>query len=533
MAIQVEVPGHGLVEFPDGMSDDQISAAIRQNMQSVDKSWGDVAGDALSNAIPSTGRLIGSIAQSVMHPLDTAKSVLDIGAGALQNALPDSIVNAIGADKPSQELASKVGQFYKQRYGSEAGLKEALSNDPAGVAADAATILSGGAGLAAKVPHMSKVANALRSASRAVDPLANTVRAVGKAGDIGGLLAKHMLGTTTGAGGEAISQAYQAGKAGGSKAQSFADNMRGNVPMDDVLNAVDANLAQMGAAKTASYKADMAKIGQSARPLPFAPIEKAVRDAMGVKSYKGVSTSKSTADIQKKISDVVQEWKALDPADYHTAEGFDALKQSIGDLRDSTQFGTPERRVADAVYHAVKNEIVNAEPLYAKAMSDYSKATELAKEIRNTLSNKPNASVDTQMRKLQSLMRNNVNTNYGNRLDLVNEMVAQGGKDVLPAIAGQALNSWTPRGLQSAASVGAALVNPASLAAAPMLIPRVAGETAFKAGQLARALKSPSNSKVATSAADVLRGFNIDPSKIDPRILANALYQMQQPKEQQ
>jgi hypothetical protein len=32
MPIQVEVPGQGLVEFPDGMSDDQIAAAIKQNM---------------------------------------------------------------------------------------------------------------------------------------------------------------------------------------------------------------------------------------------------------------------------------------------------------------------------------------------------------------------------------------------------------------------------------------------------------------------------------------------------------------------
>ena len=32
MPQRVEVPGHGIVEFPDNMSDEQIAAAIRKNM---------------------------------------------------------------------------------------------------------------------------------------------------------------------------------------------------------------------------------------------------------------------------------------------------------------------------------------------------------------------------------------------------------------------------------------------------------------------------------------------------------------------
>ena len=32
MPQRIEVPGHGIVEFPDGMSDDAISAAIKANL---------------------------------------------------------------------------------------------------------------------------------------------------------------------------------------------------------------------------------------------------------------------------------------------------------------------------------------------------------------------------------------------------------------------------------------------------------------------------------------------------------------------
>ena len=40
----------------------------------------------------------------------TTKAVLDLGAGILQNALPERLVQAVGEDKASRDLASKVGQ---------------------------------------------------------------------------------------------------------------------------------------------------------------------------------------------------------------------------------------------------------------------------------------------------------------------------------------------------------------------------------------------------------------------------------------
>ena len=493
-------------------------------------SWGDVPGQAISNLPGSVANIAKGVYGAVTSPLETARGVLDVAAGGLQNILPESLVQAVGEDKPSREKAAAVGEFYKGRYGSEEGLKRALATDPAGVAADLATVLTGGGGLAAKVPAFGGVGKAAIKAGTAIDPLAATVRAAGGVVDIGKGAAKNILGMTTGAGGQAIEQAYSAGKRGGPAQTAFIENMRGSVPTGQVLDAIDANIQAMGRAKSDAYRAGMEQLGKNQKPLDMGGINKAAQDAMKISTYTGkttgktVSTARSTLPMQEKISELVNDWNKLDPTDFHTAEGLDALKKSIGDLRDSTQFGTPERLVADKVYHAVKNQIVQQAPDYAKTMRDYQQASDLISEIRSTLSNKPNASVDTQMRKLQSLMRNNVSTNYGNRIDLVRQLEQQGGLEVLPAIAGQALNTITPRGLQSATTIPTALAGGAAgglgtgLAMLPLASPRLMGEAALKAGQGARLAGAPVRS--ANTLAEM--------AGVNPTIAANYLYQLSQ-----
>jgi hypothetical protein len=127
-------------------------------------------------------------------------------------------------------------------------------------------------------------------------------------------------------------------------------------------------------------------------------------------------------------------------------------------------------------------------------MKNYTEASEQIKEIERALSLGKTASADTAMRKLQSLMRNNVNTNYGQRLELAKQLETMGGNELMPALAGQALNQFTPRGLQRGASpataylaygaggpIGAAV----DLAASS---PRLVGEAAYKYGQMVNAL---------------------------------------------
>ena len=530
---------HQYAGVPDNVTPEQVhQRATQEHGKSIanidggnaqpkpERSWGDVAGSAVQNLIPSTGKLIGGVAEAVMSPVKTAKSLVDLGAGAIQNALPESLVNAIGADKPSQEMASNVGQFYKERYGSMPGFKEALATDPAGVAADAASVLTGGSLAAARVPGMSRLAEGLKRSASAVDPLANVARGAGAITRGVGSTAAGILGNTTGAGSEAIKQAYSAGRAGGSKADEFSSNMRGNVPMTDVLDAAKADLSVMQKMKSAEYNSNMASVRGSKEVIDFSGINKSLADAKAKVMYgsqvKNPQAAQALSSIQKEIGD----WNKLDPAQYHTPEGMDALKQKIGGIVESIPFeAKTARMVGGDVYNSIKSEITKQAPEYAKTMKDYVAASDQIKEIERALSLGQKSSVDTAMRKLQSLMRNNVNTNYGNRQALARQLEQMGGKDLMPALAGQALNSLTPRGLQALGATGtgvAAFFNPsvAPLLAAQM--PRLAGEATLAAGRVAGA------GRAGADALQRIPGVN----KVDPRILANALYQMQQIKEQ-
>lgn len=479
--------------------------------------WKDVPLEAVKSFGPSVANMVGDIYQAVTSPVQTAKSVTDILAGAYQNVLPEALVQLIGEDKPSREAANQVGQFYKQRYGTEEGFKQALAKDPAGVMADVSTILTGGASVAPKV-----VSVPLRTAASVVDPLQLAAKATGKAVDVAGGLTKQTLGLTTGVGGEAIGEAYKAGKTGGEAAKAFKENLMGRVDPVEVLNVAKANVAELGRQRQAAYRANMANIKGDKSVLSFDGIDKALTDAQSKVSFKGKVKNEAAAqklsDVQAKIND----WKSLDPADFHTPEGLDALKQSIGETLESIPFeATQQRMVVGEVYNAVKNEISKQAPTYAKTMKAYAEASDQIKEIERALSLGKKASVDTAMRKLQSLMRNNVNTNYGQRLKLAKQLEEVGGNQIMPAIAGQALSELTPRGLQRATSLptslGAFSVGglPAAIGYGVASSPRIVGGAAYGAGATARGL------------LDVQRRL----PEIDYPTMFNLLYQSQQPKD--
>lgn len=123
--------------------------------------------------------------------------------------------------------------------------------------------------------------------------------------------------------------------------------------------------------------------------------------------------------------------------------------------------------------------------------------------MRKTLSLNENAMKDTKIRKLQSVMRNNVNTNYGARTKLADEL-GKSQPDLMPALAGQALNSLTPRGLANIGpgmgiiNAGASL-NPIPLAMLPLASPRLIGEAAYGMGRGVGMVKGAGNAVGAGS----------------------------------
>ncbi len=143
----------------------------------AERTWSQVPGEALVNAPESAGNLFSSLGQMVTHPLTTIGNVMDIGGGALQYALPESVTNAINAySTPEQqeaaakqrEAASRTAQFFRDRYGSEQGIKETLAMDPVGALADIVGTAAGGVGIARRGIATANKIGEVRKANKAV-----------------------------------------------------------------------------------------------------------------------------------------------------------------------------------------------------------------------------------------------------------------------------------------------------------------------------------------------------------------------------
>lgn len=318
------------------------------------------------------------------------------------------------------------------------------------------------------------------------------------AGKAAGFGAKHVLGWRTGAGAQSVEEAYKAGKEGGPGAQAFVDQMRGNAPSSDVVDAARDAVAQLRAERGAAYRAGIGNtIKNDATVLDFAPVNDAITKTSDIGAFKGVSTIPGAQKVREKISELVNQWQSLDPAEYHTPEGMDALKQAVWNLRYDGELssvagpGKPGAKILDAVGNAIKGQIVKQAPGYADVMKDYQTASEELKEIEGTLSLNPKARVDTSLRKLQSIMRNNANTNYGARAELGQRLQDAGDGTLMPGIAGQMMSAKLPRGLSGPeagieASMAVMSGHPHLLPALLASSPRLIGEAAYGAGRLGR-----------------------------------------------
>lgn len=464
----------------------------------------------LGNAAAGLVRGAGSIGATLLTPYDfLAGNTKSIGNPERRKAM-DEAMGSLGFDTSS--LGYGAGKLGGEIAGT-AGVGGSLANGLARVAPSAAAAFPGmiqsirTAGMTAGQPGAigaRVVGGALTGGASAglVNPedaaqgavlgggLPVAAKAAGYAGKklaqgVSGA-AKHTLGLSTGVGAEPVSQAFKAGREGN---QAFLKNMRGEVAIDDVLAEAKSGLDKMRAAKSAQYRSGMIPISSDKSVLTFADIDKAFDEAAGVATYKGQVKNETAASAVDRMRKAVDDWRQLDPAEFHTPEGMDALKQKLGAIMESISPSERGARLAAGkVYNATKATIDKQAPTYAKVMRDYSQASEQITEIERALSLGDRASKDTAMRKLQSLMRNNVQTNYGNRLALASTLEQGGGVELMPSIAGQAMSSWTPRSLAGQVGGGAtalmATQNPLIALGLPFQSPRMMGEAAYGLGGL-------------------------------------------------
>jgi hypothetical protein len=378
--------------------------------------------------------------------------------------------------------------------------KQSLATDPVGVAGDLSSVLTGGETALARAPGiLGRAGEIAGTVGRTIDPINAGVQATKLAGRAGA----EGLGVMTGAGSAPFQHAASAGLEGGQAGEAFRENMRGQAPLEDAVTDARNGLRQIRQERGDQYNQGMAGITSDPTILSFDQINQAINRNESLQRYKGQSLSESTEQIRRDMRFAVNQWETFPPQEFHTAEGLDALKKKLGDMRDSTDPNTPARVAADRIYNAVRQTIVDQAPDYADVMRGYETASNQIKEIEKTLSLNPNATIDTALRKLQSTLRDNVNTSFGQRTTLANYLVNAGAPHLMERLAGQSLRSWAPRGLsrlgamETIPAAAGALLHGATgagagiLATLPLTSPRLMGEAVHGAARVARPLQSP------------------------------------------
>jgi 6-pyruvoyl-tetrahydropterin synthase len=314
-----------------------------------------------------------------------------------------------------------------------------------------------------------------------------------------------IIGGTTGAGDAPLRIAYETGKQGLKKeVDAFRKGIEGNISPQNLVQRANSALALIRKQVNLEYQKSKAKLSQDRSVLDFDDIDQALKDVKSEFEFQGKVKSKSATKMINNLEKEINKWKKYDKKKFHTPEGFDALKQLIGEEFDNTAPGSRERLVVDRIYTSMGETIRKNAPIYDEMMKDYATGKDTIKQIQDTLSLKEGKSVDTQFRKLSSVLRNNVNTNFGERAVLA-ERLNKLDPTLFPELAGQSLTDVFPRGIQKAvgsaniglqgANIGANVlgggINP--LFTIPSLLaqsPRLMGETAFQLGRGARGVQN-------------------------------------------
>lgn len=450
--------------------------------------------EAISNIPSSAAKYASDIVEPFLSPIETAKSLGEVGKGLYSKA-----AGALGAKQNPEEkaqteaAANAIGQMFKDRYGSSAAIEETFRKDPVSILGDLSAVFTLGGGAAARAPGIiGRAGQVVAKTGDVIDPLMAAGRGVQAAGGLLGKTASELTGVSSGAGAAPIRQAYEAGREGATEIKTA---MRGEGDAADALALANSAKQQMVAARSAEYNAVRDTFKNDVQVLDYKPVTDALEATKEIFSEKGTIKNKAAASVYDGMKTAIDDFQA-NPLIKGTPLEFDSLKQAIGEIRDSAEKGSRAAVVANKVYDAIVNEISSKAPGYTDWMKKYSDASKEIDSIVKTFSLKGNA--DTAIRKLQSVMRNNVNTNYGQRQKLM-DVLAQYEPSLPNVIAGQALSSWTPRGLAGQAArlqagaagllgVGGAVSPGAALLAVPALAassPRLLGEAAYGAGRAA------------------------------------------------
>ena len=476
-------------------------APVQEPAAASPEPQGKSVGGFLSNIPQSAGNLVSPF----IHPMETAKAMGSLAVGIpealARGAAPGAFENIPESDR--SKMAKVVGNTLVDRY-RPSNIGDTLYEDPIGVAADVAGLLSGGGGLGAKAASaagLAKTAGVMGKVSktaRASDPLALGGKALVSVRGPAAKAFQTVFGATTGQGAGYLKEAW-------ASTGEFVRRMRGAGTMAEIVDDMRTCLSNMKLVRGNQYRAALDKIGKLGMKVDITPVYQTLRNelknfniqmkpAKGPKDKPTLDFSRSTihaAEDQNRVRgifDDILKW-GTKPEDL-TPLGVDTLKRRIEDFySDSSQ----ARAFVNSIGEATKKQL-DTVPGYTDMTRDYAVASEMIRAMESELS--LNKNTGTAVRKIARLFTQ-TNDYRETLVEALNKY--SGGKRLQQKIAGEMASEWFPTGIMRPLTAGTmitgmggagiGLVNPAALLAVLGTSPRLVAETTVALGRASRGAK--------------------------------------------
>ena len=362
------------------------------------RSWSQVPGEALKNALPSLGKTAENIGTALLHPLDSAESAVRGLAGGLDLFLkamdlhPSKLYRHPEEYQKDVAVARSLLHHLSGRYGSEKAIKNTLATDPAGALLDASALLSPASGLIRKagLPGAAEMAAKVTQA-----PVALATKGVKAAGKMAGKGVAQILGKTTGAGPEAVAESV-AGRPG------FVRQMRGDASEEeDLANEAVRRLGQLKGERSAKYDEALKGLGND--PLSTEPMARnyvEVMKKMGVKAPGGktLDFSKSSLGFDEGLPKLQSAHTLFRDAWMKKNIGLQeavVLKHQVGNLLDSTTPGSRAHMVLTKLVKGI-DVVLRQHPGYRKMNLSYHAQDRVIDQLEKAFSLKSGKRMNVQ-----------------------------------------------------------------------------------------------------------------------------------------
>ncbi len=500
----IDVPGQGPVEFPDTMSDEEIAAVLRgETKPAGPKTYAasEVPGAALKNLPNEPGRIGAGMAHAASHPLDTIKSMLSIAGVPVTypayagTRVVDWLAGTHTAPRFADTYLKGATDFtnqLKENYGGWDNAKRTFAETPLQPVMDILGLTPAGGAIGKS--SFGQAAKA--GVGRVADATGHVMSGVPAS------MIDMFIQGEEGIGPGAIRDVTQAGREG--KSNVLRTIMQG-VNYDDILARMQSAVSRLGEQRSDAYNSAMRIFKGADAPVHFGRIDQAIARADEMGQYRGQSGTappvekRSPPEIAARdaINGIVEKWRALDPNEFHTAYGFDQMKQELNKfvdtLPENDAMRTPAQAYANRVSQAVRDTIrERAPPEYGAAMDEYGRQSDQMRNLIKEFKVGPNNTNVQALRSLQKIHRRSADVAHGEKENLLRTAMQEAGDtDLMQILAGGQFHPKLPSGIRGAmlpvtlAGVAGGTLGPGALALIASASPRLTGLAGYGAGRAA------------------------------------------------